>query len=141
MTSSTTTTATGSTASGGALRPRFGMAVSYVRDVAAAKRFYVEVLGLEVDRDHPTFVQFRDPAGAFFAVASDESLGGTDAPELYWLVDDAAAAAQTLAARTEITLPLEERPFGKVFAVKDPAGQQRYLLELARNRPSRQVSR
>jgi catechol 2,3-dioxygenase-like lactoylglutathione lyase family enzyme len=123
-----------------AVRPRFGMVVAYVRDVAAAKRFYVEVLGLEVDRDHPTFVQFRDPSGSYFAVASDESLGGGNEPELYWLVDDAAAAERALAARTEIVRPLEERPFGRVFAVGDPDGQPRYLLELARTRPSRQVA-
>ena len=28
-------------------------------------------------------------------------------------------------------------PFGKVFAVNDPDGRPRYLLELARERPSR----
>jgi hypothetical protein len=27
-------------------------------------------------------------------------------------------------------------PFGKVFGVKGPAGQPRYLLELAQDRPS-----
>jgi catechol 2,3-dioxygenase-like lactoylglutathione lyase family enzyme len=139
MTSSTPPT-TGSAGSAGPLRPRFGFVVAYVKDVAAAKRFYVEVLGLEVDRDHPTFVQFRDPAGSYFAVASDESLSGENEPELYWLVDDAAAAQQALAEKAEISLPLEERPFGKVFAVRDPDGQQRFLLELARNRPSRQVA-
>jgi catechol 2,3-dioxygenase-like lactoylglutathione lyase family enzyme len=136
----TTPPTTGSAGSAGPLRPRFGFVVSYVEDVAAAKRFYVEVLGLEVDRDHPTFVQFRDPAGSYFAVAGDESLTGENVPELYWLVDDAAAAQQALSEKTEISLPLEERPFGKVFAVRDPDGQQRFLLELARNRPSRQMA-
>jgi catechol 2,3-dioxygenase-like lactoylglutathione lyase family enzyme len=142
MTTSATTTAGGAGGAGGAaaLRPRFGMVVAYVADVAAARRFYVEVLGLEVDRDHPTFVQFRDPAGSFFAVAGDESLTGKGEPELYWLVDDAERAQAALAARTEISMPLEERPFGKVFAVRDPDGQQRFLLELARIRPSREVA-
>lgn len=36
--------------------PRFGFALEYVSDVEAVKRFYVDVLGLEVEREHPTFV-------------------------------------------------------------------------------------
>lgn len=36
--------------------PRFGFALEYVTDVEAVKRFYVDVLGLEVEREHPTFV-------------------------------------------------------------------------------------
>jgi hypothetical protein len=28
-------------------------------------------------------------------------------------------------------------PFGKVFGIKDPASQPRYLLEFGRDRPSR----
>jgi catechol 2,3-dioxygenase-like lactoylglutathione lyase family enzyme len=138
----TTTGATGATGNGGTagkVSPRFGFVVAYVPDVEAAKRFYVEVLGLAVDREHPTFVQFRDGAGSYFAVASDESLGGRGEPELYWLVDDAEAAYRELSRVAEISLPLQQRPFGKVFGVKDPAGQPRYLLEIARDRPSRPV--
>lgn len=46
-----------------AVTTRFGFALEYVSDIDAVKRFYVDVLGLEVDREHPTFVQFKDPAG------------------------------------------------------------------------------
>jgi catechol 2,3-dioxygenase-like lactoylglutathione lyase family enzyme len=116
------------------ISPRFGFVLEYVKDIEAAKRFYVDVLGLTVERTHPTFVQFDR-----FAIASDESLGGRDEPEIYWLVDDADAAFRELSAKAEVSLPLKEMPFGKVFAVKDPAGRPRYLLELARNRPSQPV--
>jgi len=119
--------------------PRFGFVVEYVADVEAAKRFYVDVFGLEVERDHPTFVQFRDQAGASFAVAGDAPLGGSGDPELYWLVDDAEAAFSALSQRAEVSLPLQQMPFGKVFGIKDPAGQPQYLLELSRDRPSRSV--
>ncbi len=115
--------------------PRFGFVVEYVTDIEAAKRFYVEVLGLEVERYHPTFVQFSN-----FAIASDESLSGTREPEIYWLVDDAEAALSALSQKTEISIPLKQMPFGKVFAVKDPAGRLCFLLELAQNRPSRPVT-
>ena len=120
-------------------KTRFGFALEYVADVAAVKRFYVDVLGLTVERDHPTFVQFRDQAGAGYAIASDESLSGKDKVELYWLVDDAEAAYQDLSQKAEVCLPLTQKPFGKVFGLKDPAGQPQYLLEFARARPSRPV--
>ena len=120
-------------------RPRFAFAVEYVSDVATAKRFYVDILGLEVERDSPTFVQFKDQAGHNYAIASDESLSGRSELELYWLVDDAEAAFSELSQRAEVSLPLEQRPFGKVFGIKDPKGQPQYLLEWAQNRPSRRV--
>ena len=117
-----------------ATRPRFGFALEYVSDIEAVKRFYVDVLGLEVERDHPTFVQFAN-----FAIASDESMGGRGEPELYWLVDDAEAAFSDLSQKADVSLPLQQMPFGKVFGIKDPAGRPCYLVELAQDRPSRRV--
>src|SRR5439155_954567 len=40
-------------------KARFGFALEYVSDIDAAKRFFVDVLGLELERDHPTFAQFK----------------------------------------------------------------------------------
>ncbi len=116
------------------IRPQFGFALEYVTDIEAAKRFYVEVLGLEVERYHPTFVQFHN-----FAIASDESLSGTRESELYWLVDNAEAAFHDLSQKAKVTFPLKQLPFGKVFAIEDPDGRSRYLIELAQNRPSQTV--
>jgi predicted enzyme related to lactoylglutathione lyase len=118
---------------------RFGFALEYVTDIEPVKRFYVDVLGLEVEREHPSFVQFKSQAGATFAIANDESLGGTRETELYWLVEDAEAAFRDLSPKAEVSLPLKETPFGKVFGIRDPAGQPLYLLELAHNRPSQLV--
>lgn len=115
-------------------KPRFGFVVEYVKDMEAAKRFYVEVLGLEVQRFHPAYVQFEA-----FALAGDEPMGGEAKQELYWLVDDAEAAFNDLSARAEVCLPLKRLPFGKVFGLRDPDGQPRYLLELAKDRPSQSV--
>jgi predicted enzyme related to lactoylglutathione lyase len=113
-------------------RPRFGLALEYVPDVEAASRFFVEVLGQEVRRKHPTYAEFDG-----FAIASDERVGGGEGPELYWLVDDAAAAFGRMSATAEVWTPLTEMPFGKVFALRDPAGRPHYVLEFARERPSR----
>ncbi len=117
------------------VQARFGFLLEYVTDIEAAKRFYEEVLGLAVERYHPTYVQF-----SHFAIASDESLSGSRSPEQYWLVDNAEQAFKELSQKAEIVLPLTQKPFGMVFAVKDPAGQPLYLLEFSRNRPSQAVS-
>lgn len=111
---------------------RFGFVVEYVKDIAAARRFYTEVLGLAVEREHPTYIQFDR-----FAIASDAPMGGGGEPELYWLVDDAERAFNELPPNAEVSLPLTQRPFGRVFGVRDPDGHARYILELSANRPSR----
>jgi predicted enzyme related to lactoylglutathione lyase len=117
-----------------ATQPRFGFAVEYVKDIEAAKRFYTDVLGLQVQREAPTFVGFEN-----FAIASDEPLGGGDETELYWLVDDAQAAFDEISTRAQVSMPMRELPYGRVFAVKDLDGKQRFILEFAGERPSRPV--
>lgn len=111
--------------------PRFGFALEYVKDLEAAQRFYTDVLGLQVQRTHPNYVEFEN-----FALATDESMSGHDEPELYWLVDDAEAAHAEMSARARVSMPLRDLPFGRLFAVEDPAGRPRYVLELAKERPS-----
>src|SRR5262245_30244644 len=113
--------------------PRFGFAIAYVPDVQAAKRFYVDEVGLQVETEAPNFVQFKSRAGAAFAVApTADSLDGSGRTELWWLVDDAEAAFAELSAKTEVSTPLRQMPFGKCFGIEDAAGQPRYFLELPR---------
>ena len=116
------------------IKPQFGFVLEYVKDIEAAKRFYVEVLGLQMERCHPTFIQF-----GHFAVANDESMTGNRDPELYWLVDDAEAAFAELRERADVSLRLKQLPYGKVFGIKNPDGRPCYVLELARDRPSQPV--
>lgn len=111
--------------------PRFAFALEYTDDIGAATRFYTDVMGLEVERQAPQFVQFGN-----FAIASDESLGGTREVELYWVVDDADAAYREMSSSAEITSPMRQMPFGKVFGVKGPTGEPRFLVEFVKNRPS-----
>jgi catechol 2,3-dioxygenase-like lactoylglutathione lyase family enzyme len=115
--------------------PRFGFVIEYVKDVEAARTFYRDVLGLKEERYHPTFVQFGQ-----FAIAGDEPLNGTGEPEIYWLVDDAEAAAREYARRTELAMPVQQKPFGKFFAIKDTEDRLQFVLELAANRPSQAVN-
>ncbi len=116
------------------IQATFEYVLEYVNDLEAAKQFYVDVLGLKVERYHPTFVQFKH-----FAIASDESLSGNRSPEQYWVVENAEQAFNELSGKAEILLPVTQKPFGKVFSIKDPAGQPLYLLEYAKNRPSQAV--
>jgi predicted enzyme related to lactoylglutathione lyase len=114
--------------------PEFGFIIEYVTDIEAARRFYVDVIGLEVQRVSPVFIQFEH-----FAIASDASMSGTRDPEVYWLVDDVAAAFADLSPKTEITMPLKALPFGQVFGIKGPSGKPLYLLEFSKDRPSQAV--
>ena len=120
-------------------KPRFAFALTYVTDLEAAGRFYVETLGLEVEREHPTFVQLKDQAGNAFALSNEQPLGASDL-ELYWVVDDAETAARELSRTAEICLPLIAMPYGTVFGIRSPGGRPHYLVEFARNRPSRAVA-
>jgi catechol 2,3-dioxygenase-like lactoylglutathione lyase family enzyme len=112
-------------------KPKFGFVLEYVTDIEAARRFYVDVMGLEVERLSPVFIQFKH-----FAVASDESLTGARDPEVYWTVEDAQAAFEELSTKAKVIVPLQQKPFGKVFAIQSPAGQPLFLIEFAQNRPS-----
>lgn len=119
----------------------FGFVLEYVTDIEAAKRFYVDVLGLEVEREAPVFVQFRDTSGGnHYAIASDERLSEGKEPEIYWVVDDAESAYADLSAKGVTTSDIRIMPFGKVFSIRDPAGQQSFLIEFAAVRPSQAVS-
>ena len=115
-------------------KPKFGFVVEYVKDIEASKQFYVDVLGLQVEREHPTYVQFET-----FAIASDEPLGGEAEEEVFWIVDDAEGAFSSLKEKAEICLPMKQVPFGKVFGVRDLDGRPRYILEFVKNRPSHEV--
>lgn len=115
-------------------KSKFGLVVEYVMDIKAARRFYVEVLGLVVEREHPTFVQFEH-----FAIATDEPMRGNPDREIYWLVDDADTAFKSLSGKAEVTVSLKQTPFGKVFGVRSPDGSSCYVLELSKDRPSSEV--
>jgi predicted enzyme related to lactoylglutathione lyase len=112
-------------------KPKFGFILEYVTDIEAAKSFYANVLGLDVQRTSPVFVQFDH-----FAIASDESMSGTRNSEVYWVVDDAQAAFDDLSHKAKVIMPPKQLPFGKTFGIQDPAGQPLYLIEFAQNRPS-----
>ena len=116
---------------------QFAFALEYVSNIEAAKRFAVDVLGLEIDREAPNFVQFKTG----YALTSDEQMEPSRAsgPELWWVVDDADSAFRDMSANAQVSMPPRQMPFGTCFGIQDPAGQVHYVLEFARNRPSQPV--
>ncbi|MGE5595121.1 MAG: VOC family protein [Hyphomicrobiales bacterium] len=118
------------------MQARFAFPIEYVRDIEASKRFYTGVLGFNVERGHPVFVEFRDAAGNGYAIATDEQMEKDVTLELYWTVDDIEAAYNELSGKAEISTPIRDLPFGRIFGVRDPDGQPRYLLQWAAQRPS-----
>jgi predicted enzyme related to lactoylglutathione lyase len=123
-------------------KARFGFPLEYVSDIDDAKRFFVDVLGLELERDHPTFAQFKAGDGASYAIATDERMDGEQSgpPELWWVVEDADAAFKEMSRQARVSMPPRQMPFGKCFGIEDPAGQVHYLLEFAAERPGQQIS-
>jgi len=116
-------------------QPEFGFVLEYVSDMEITKHFYTDVLGLKIQREHPTFVQFDH-----FALASDESMSSSRDPEIYWIVQDAEMALKTYSQNSEMIPAIKSMPFGKVFSIKDPEGQLIYFVEFVKQRPSQVIS-
>jgi predicted enzyme related to lactoylglutathione lyase len=106
--------------------------ITHVSDVAAARAFYTEKLGFDVEDENPAFVQFRHPgSGATYAIGTFTG-GPHELPtELWWFVDDADATHAALAAQgVEVVTPPHDEPFGRAFAIKDPGGNTLFMLQL-----------
>ena len=103
----------------------------YVPDLAAARAFYTETFGLEVEDENPNFIQFRRPTGAMLALQSAPAATPYSGVELWWVVENADEAHAELTGKgVSVVGPLAERPFGRVFSVADPAGNTLNLMQL-----------
>jgi predicted enzyme related to lactoylglutathione lyase len=106
--------------------PNLDFVVLRVPNIEQARAFYTEKLGLTVEDEQPGFVQFRRSGGlegASFALAENPSATPHAGVTLWWRVEDAAAAHDAFTARgIPIVNPLQDRPFGRIFAISDPAG-------------------
>lgn len=103
----------------------------HVPDVAAVRSFYTDTLGFVIEDQQPGFIQFKQPNGATFAISEDTS-HRLSPVELWWYVDDADAAYNQLVERgVSVVAPLTDMPFGRTFAINDPAGRTLYMLQLA----------
>jgi catechol 2,3-dioxygenase-like lactoylglutathione lyase family enzyme len=103
-------------------------------DVAAARHFYQEVLGLGLLMDQGWIVTYGSPekAGVQVSIMS-EGGSGTPVPDLSIEVDDLdAALARVKAAGIAIEYGPAEEPWGvRRFYVRDPFGKLVNILEHA----------
>ena len=98
-------------------------------DLAAAKRWYSEVLGLAPYFDQPFYVGFS--VGGFELGLLPEATPGTSGPQSLWGVSDIASAHDRLIKLGASVLdPIVEVGGGiKVAAVRDPFGNRFGLIE------------
>ena len=101
------------------------------RDVAAAKRFYQEVLGLKMLMDHGWLVTYGSAEKMTVQVSiASEGGSGTPTPDLSIEVDDLDAALKRV---KQAGIPIEygpaEEPWGvRRFYVRDPFGRLLNIL-------------
>ena len=102
----------------------------FVRDIARARQFYVEALGLEenVERSAPpSFILLQ--AGGCSLMLQDTSAPGADfspatSIELGFAVDDLDAARQRLAANGGTASQIQHMGWGSGFDASDPDGRR-----------------
>ncbi|MGN6562236.1 MAG: VOC family protein [Thermomicrobiales bacterium] len=116
--------------------------VLYVRDIAAARQFYTERLGLAIEQrfTRPDFVTFATRPILFgIRQAAPDAAAAPAGPGMdLWLnCDDVEALHTALAgAGTPIVRPPEDTPFGRRFVCRDPDG---YVLTIYQAIPLDQV--
>jgi catechol 2,3-dioxygenase-like lactoylglutathione lyase family enzyme len=95
-------------------------------EIAAAKRFYQDVLGLDVLMDHGWLVTYGSRAKMQVQISfASEGGSGTPTPDLSIEVDDVDAALQRMKkAGFKITYGPADEPWGvRRFFVRDPYGR------------------
>lgn len=99
----------------------------HTRDLAAARRYYTEVLGFETTPGPPNAAVFSQLGGASLAVREPLPHEATDhfgaGASIWFAVPDADAYhTQLTAAGAQITQPPQDGPFGRMFSVRTPDG-------------------
>jgi catechol 2,3-dioxygenase-like lactoylglutathione lyase family enzyme len=122
------------------MKAQFRSAVLFVKDMAASRRFYEQLLGQQVDLDFGVNVGYVsglslwDVQAVFDVVyhhaPEDSTPLGRDNLELYFEVDDLDTALRTLTAEgVRLVHPITEQPWAaRVLRAYDPDG---HLVELA----------
>jgi catechol 2,3-dioxygenase-like lactoylglutathione lyase family enzyme len=103
-------------------------------DIAAARTFYGETLGLHVESETPSFLDITgdEGQGAHLGVTagrvvSQPSEGG---PEIWFRVDDTDALYERLKS-LDVTITDEptDNPFGRSLGFLDPAGNHLHAFQ------------
>jgi len=106
----------------------------FVTDVAKAKRFYAELLGLPLAGENEMMIEFFPGAPTTMSVAlalQDDAIGMVGRHTGITLkIEGLEAVCRTLAAEgITFAVPFEATPWGKMAVVADPDGNQLRLWE------------
>lgn len=96
----------------------------HTTDIAKARAFYVDALGMAVEAESPLFLQVAASGGAgvSLGVSTTEAVTLTGRI-LWWQVDDADVLRARLIERgVRITAELKDEPFGRTLSFADPDG-------------------
>lgn len=102
-----------------------------VKKVSAAKRFYQNILGLDLLMDHGWIATYGTKSKMTVQVSfATEGGSGTPVPDLSIEVDDVDEAYRRMKkGRFKIVYPMTEEPWGvRRFFVKDPYGKTVNIL-------------
>lgn len=92
-------------------------------DLAAARAFYTDVLGLKVENETPVFllVESQDGKGSTLGVGVGEP--SATGPEIWWRTEDTDALHAMLVSKgVRILQEPTDMPFGRAVTFTDPAG-------------------
>ena len=108
--------------------------VVFVKDLAAAKRFYREQLQLPLAQESPIGLEFFPGGGTTFGVAQAvhpdaHPLVGRHTGVTFQVAGLAQLCRELEAAGVGFAEPLEKSPWGLMAVVRDPDGNQIALVE------------
>ncbi len=108
--------------------------VIFVRDLAGAKRFYLEQLGLPLSQETEMMLEFFPGDGTRLGVAkalheAALPLVGRHTGITLTVADIVTLCRDLTAAGVKFTEPLEASPWGKMAVVEDPEGNQIALVD------------
>ena len=99
-------------------------------DLAAARAFYEDVLGLKVENETPAFllIESADGKGSTLGVGVGEP--SATGPEIWWRTEDTDALHAMLVAKgVRIIAEPKDEPFGRSVSFADPAGNTLYAYQ------------
>lgn len=107
--------------------------IIHTPDIAAARTFYAETLGLKVQNETPDFllIESQHGKGSTLGVGMGEPSDG--GPEIWWRTEDTDALHALLISRGVRILqePMDE-PFGRSLIFSDPAGNRLHAYQPSR---------
>ena len=107
--------------------------ILHTSDIAAARAFYGDTLGLTIENETSTFllIQPVDGQGASLGVSAGEA--SATGAEIWWRVEDTNALHAALVARgVRITAEPKDEPFGRSLSFADPAGNILHAFQPSR---------